>query len=69
MNTIIFLSGCGVGALVCCTAFIYILLTSVRKATKDNKSHSEITAELMRERNALDREKIEWLREIAIKSK
>lgn len=55
MNTLIFLSGAGVGALISCLAFIYVLSSVTRGKGPMKQSadqHAEALAE-MRERNRL----------------
>lgn len=68
MNTILFLAGCGVGAFACCIAFIVIIMMFGRNNSKmydETKKQNDITASLMRERNELDRIKVEALSQIA----
>jgi hypothetical protein len=54
MNTLILLSGIGIGCGLCTiTAFVWLLSVG-GKAKADNKGHMQVTEELLRERNAID---------------
>lgn len=67
MSTVLFLSGVGVGALASTLLFIAVLgfFTQKNKRTEQAAaSFNETTAELMRERNELDRQKIAVMRDI-----
>lgn len=68
MNTLIFLSGVGVGAFVGSVIVLIILCLFIRlqkKGAKSAEDHYAATEECMRERNALDARKVAALDRIA----
>lgn len=54
MNAIIFLAGCGTGALASCGLFIWVLCKSTSKPSKAQAEFNKITEDLLRERNAIN---------------
>lgn len=68
-TSLIFLSGVGAGCVAAMILLCVCVLLATRKPHKETAKQNEVTASLMRERNDLDREKVELLREIADKFK
>lgn len=68
MNTLVFLCGAGVGALIASILMIVALILSVQRKTdreKKAEDYNAQTVELMRERNEIDTEKALAMHRIA----
>ncbi len=61
MNTIIFLAGMGNGAVLT----LIIMLCFIGRSAKDGSAFHKETSALMRERNELDKKKVEYLERIS----
>lgn len=64
MTTLIFLAGCGAGAMTCGIGFLCVLIGLTRTTTKESKNQNNVTADLMKERNKLDERKVKSLERI-----
>lgn len=67
MNTLIFLAGGGAGCLVTCIAFIVIIgqaASGSKGSAEANKKHMATTEELLNERNHINAEISQTMKEI-----
>ena len=55
MNTTLFIAGMGIGAIAPTALFFYVVLTAVSKANKNSAEVHKTTINLLRDRNATQR--------------
>lgn len=69
MNTLLFISGMGIGALATTVLILLCLILFIRKTTKgaqdENRRFSQATIELMAERNEIDKKLLSATERIA----
>lgn len=66
MNTLCLLAGTGAGALVTVVVFLWTVAKVKTKAEERAEAQNKLTAELMKERNEIDKKKVLQLNELAM---